>query len=506
MGDKKLEHLLSSTSQILYDQIEQKKVIFIISNSTVDGIISSSILLDSIYRLGGCAVVRCHDSTNYTELKDKIREFIIEGHDSYILVDFDSSIYKDIDDLITLEKYFLFINSDKNSTNQDPKQDENIIRLNVNKLKNISDPSSITTVSTLVYHLVKGFDRKIIRLSYLPIVAEISKFSKADNNYSNDDYDEILQTAITLNLVEKKKDLIFVDQQTSSVISALEENTSYFIKGLTWNRQASIEVLEKSGKSFTENKRAKSLAEFDEKDYDGIVKSIEKFVEGRNSNNSLADGDPIAKKKVSEKLLAYNYVLTNEEPNSILKGAYSFSRVLESCIRRKRYGIALAISLGDRYNLLNEVQKQIQSDKTTLRKIGSKIFAEKWRFYEDKEIIFVNGEGIVDEKDIVQFANLLGRSLTYSDKIICIRTTGTENEEIYKYTLISGDSIDLDSIKLKDKIREFIKSQGLSSMDGYDVKYHDNNEGINIEIIVPMKELEVFLSNIKKIILDARIP
>ena len=43
-------------------------------------------------------------------------------------------------------------------------------------------------------------------------------------------------------------------------------------------------------------------------------------------------------------------------------------------------------------------------------------------------------------------------------------------------------------------------------MDGYDVKYHDNNEGINIEIIVPMKELEVFLSNIKKIVLDARIP
>jgi hypothetical protein len=306
--------------------------------------------------------------------------------------------------------------------------------------------------------------------------------------------------------VEKKKDLIFVDKQTSSVISALEGNTSHFIKGLTWNRQASIKVLEKSGISFAENKRVKSLSEFEERDYDEIVNSIEKFVEKKTSDNPLADGDTVANRNVREKLLAYNYVLTNEESNSILKGAYSFSRVLESCIRRKKYGIALAISLGDRYNLLSEVQNQIQADNSILRKIGSKIFAEKWRFYEDKEIIFVNGEGILDEKDIVQFADLLGKSLTFSDKIICIRTTGTENEEIYKYTLISGESVDLDSTKLKDKIREFIEIQGLPSMDRFDIKYHNNNEGINLEIIVPMKELEVFLSNIKKIVLDARIP
>ncbi|HEU5120699.1 MAG TPA: hypothetical protein VFT71_06900 [Candidatus Nitrosocosmicus sp.] len=506
MGDKKVEHLLSSTSQLLYDQIEQKKVIFIISNSTVDGIISSSILFDSIYRLGGCAVIRCHDSANYSELKDRIRELITEGHDSYILVDFDSNIYNDIVDSITKEKYFLFINADKNLTKQDPKENENIVCLNINNSKNVSDLKGISTVSTLVYHLVKGFDRKITQVSYLPIVAEISKFSKANINNSNYVYDEILQTAITLNLVEKKKDLIFVDKQTSSVISALEGNISHFIKGLTWNRQASIEVLKKSGISFAENKRVKSLSEFEERDYDEIVSSIEKFVEKRTSDNSLADSDAVAKKNVKEKLLAYNYVLTNEESNSILKGAYSFSRVLESCIRRKRYGIALAILLGDRYNLLSEVQNQIQTDKSILRKIGSKIFAEKWRFYEDKEIIFVNGEGIVDEKDIVQFAELLGKSLTFSDKIVCIRTTGTENEEMYKYTVISGDSVDLDSTKLKNKIREFIESQGLPSMDRYDIKYHNNDEGINLEIIVPMKELEVFLSNIKKIVLDARIP
>ena len=507
MGDKKIEHFLSSTSNLLYNQIEQKKVIVIISNPTVDGIIGSSILFDSIYRLGGSAAIRCIDSHDYAELKGRMNELLEEGHDSFILLDFDSPIYNNIVDLITQENYFLFINSDKNfAENCNSKEKKNIGYLNINKLKVTSDLNNISTVSTLVYHLVKSFDRKITQMSYLPIVAEISKFSKANKNTTDDVYDEILQTAMTLNLVEKKKNLLFVDRETSSIIGALEGNTSHFIRGLTWNRHASIEVLERSGIPFAENKRVKSMVEFEERDLNELVNSIEKFIEKRTSKNDLANNDTRVKKSVKEKLFANTYVFTNEESNSILKGAYSFSRVLESCIKGKRYGIALAISLGDRYNLLNEVQSQIQADKNMVRKIGSKIFAEKWRFYEDKEIIFVNGEGILDEKNIVQFTDLLVNSISFSDKIICIRTTGTDNEEMYKYTLISGDSVDLHCTKLKYKVTEFIESQGLSSVDRSNTTYRKNNGGINMEIIVPMKELEVFLSNIKKIILDARIP
>lgn len=507
MGDKKVEDFFSTTSHLLYDQIEQKKVIFIISNSTVDGIISSSLFFDSIYRLGGSAVIRCYDFDNYRELKDRISELIRDGNDSFILVDFGSNVYSSIVDSLTQEIYFLFLTADNNLTeSQTSKENGKINYLSINQINEASDPNSISTVSTLVYYLVKGFDRKITRVSYLPLVAEISKLSRAKTNTSNDAYNEIIQTATTLNLVKKKKDLVFVDKQTSPIIGALEGNTSHFIRGLTWNRQASIEILKESGISFTENNRVKSLAEFEEKDFNEVVNSIEKFVIKRTSNNDLAKGDKIAKKNIREKLLAYNYLLTNEESNSILKGTRSFARVIESCIKRKKYGVALAILLGDRYNLLSEVQNQIKEDKDMVRKIGSKIFAEKWRFYEDEEITFVNGEGILDEKNVVQFADFLAKSLSFSDKIICLRTTETESEEMYKYTLIAGASVDLDHTKLKDKITELIESQVLPSMDRFNAKYLNNNEGINMEIIVPMKELEVFLSNIKKIILDARTP
>ncbi|HKR73160.1 MAG TPA: hypothetical protein VJR94_03515 [Candidatus Nitrosocosmicus sp.] len=506
MGDKKIESLLLSTGKRLQEQIEQKKVIFIISNSTVDAIASSSILFDSINRNGGSAIIRCLDSSNYLSLLESMKCLIKEKHGSYVFLDFDSNVFVDIIDSITQESYFLFINSDKNLEDQEnTNENENFSYININKLNMNLDFKVITTISAAVYYLIKPFDSKITQKSYLPVVAEISKFSKINKNKLDEASEEILRTAITLNLIERKKSLIFVDRQTSSIIDALENNTSNFIRGLTWNKRASIEVLKESGISITEKKRIKSLDEFEDKDYDEIVKAIEKFVEKGSLQDIQDSKGTITNRNIRDKLLAYGYILTNEESNSILKEAHSFSRVLESCIKRRKFGIAVAISLGDRYDLLNEVQNQLQEEKSKIKKVGTKIFAEKWRLYVDKEIVFINGEGVIDEEEIDQFANMIGSSISFSDKIICLRTTGTENMEVYKYTLINGDAHKLDSVMMRNKINEFIKSQDLSTKDRFKLRYLPNNGDGNIEIIVPVNESEVFLSNIKKIVVNARI-
>ena len=179
MGDKKIESLLLSTGKRLQEQIEQKKVIFIISNSTVDAIASSSILFDSINRNGGSAVIRCLDSSNYLNLIESMKCLIKEKHVSYVFLDFDSHVFNDIIDSITQESYFLFISSEKNLEDQEnTNENENFSYININKLSMNSDPDFISTISAVVYFLVKPFDSKITQKSYLPIVAEISKHSK----------------------------------------------------------------------------------------------------------------------------------------------------------------------------------------------------------------------------------------------------------------------------------------------------------------------------------------
>ena len=58
-GLKRLNNHLFIKSQKLLKEIEEKKDIFIFTNSTVDGIICGSVILKSIFNNFGNATIRC---------------------------------------------------------------------------------------------------------------------------------------------------------------------------------------------------------------------------------------------------------------------------------------------------------------------------------------------------------------------------------------------------------------------------------------------------------------
>ena len=105
MGVKELKSNLFSKSQKLLKEIEQKKEIFILANSTVDGIISGSIILKSIFNNMGNATIRCPCK----KIEDTLFEIIDEKHEFYIFTDFDSNAIDNINKLFneTVIKVFL---------------------------------------------------------------------------------------------------------------------------------------------------------------------------------------------------------------------------------------------------------------------------------------------------------------------------------------------------------------------------------------------------------------
>jgi single-stranded-DNA-specific exonuclease len=107
MGAKELQNSLFIKSQKLLKEIEQKKDIFIFTNSTVDGIISGAIILKSIFNNLGNAIIRCSSG----KIENNIDEIIKEKHDFYIFTDFNSNIIDDINKIFN-EDNFLFINTD----------------------------------------------------------------------------------------------------------------------------------------------------------------------------------------------------------------------------------------------------------------------------------------------------------------------------------------------------------------------------------------------------------
>jgi hypothetical protein len=147
----------------------------------------------------------------------------------------------------------------------------------------------------------------------------------------------------------------------------------------------------------------------------------------------------------------------------------------------------------------------MKKEDETIKEIGLRIFGEKWRFHDDRTIVFVNGEGIFDNIVAPIFAILLGKSATYSDRMICLRYIDMENEEVYRYIIIKGASSDINFVELINNLKETVEKgdpmfdRSLSSLSYY------IRGGLDIlDILVPMQDLEAFLSKIKGLLKNVR--
>jgi single-stranded-DNA-specific exonuclease len=498
------DYIFNAASQKLLNQIEHQKDIFILSNSTVDGLVSSAMLLSSIHNSNGNATIRSFNLSKLKDLKTELMTVVNEKHDFYVFLDFESHFYDLITSLIQ-ESSYLFINSDPHTMDQDIEQDKMESFVNPWIWQRDDGKENRYISSSLTYLIVKIFDRNIIRSSFLPIVAAFSK--NIDFNSSEDiELKEILQTALDLNLIERKKGLNFGVIETTPIIDAIENNTAHFIKGITWNKENSFKIVEKSGIQFTDNKRVKALNELEDEDFNKIFNAIEKYIEENyHHTNKSDDRFKEMKKRNRDLLFGYNYILINEEANSILKNISSFSKALDLCIRNQTFGLGLSICLGDRNDTIMQVNNQIRDYDNIIKSISNKIFDEKWRFYDDKETIYINGEGILDEKNIGLFTSILEKSVSFADRLICVRILSADSDEEYKYTLIQPNLAKVDFVKIKKKIYDL-------AINHDDLNNTNNSSSISIivdiknkiEIRVPTINLEVFLSNIKKIVLDAK--
>jgi single-stranded-DNA-specific exonuclease len=499
------DHILNTASQKLLNQIEHQKDIFILSNSTVDGLVGSAILLSSIHNSKGNTTVRCINSSKVEDFKTELMKVADEKHDFYVFVDFDSNFFDLITSLIE-ESYYLFVNSDSRNLDQIIEKDKAVTFVNPWIWQRDSDKENKHTSSSLTYLIAKNYDRKIIHSSFLPIVAAFSK-NIDFNNIDETELKEILQSALDLTLIERKKGLNFGVSETTSIVDAIENNTTHFIKGVTWDKENSIKIIEKSGIKITDNQRIRTWNELEDEDFNKIFNAIEKYIEENCYHKNKSDDNIKEMKKRNRDLLfGYNYILTNEETGSILKDIGSFSKSLDLCVRNQTFGLGLSICLGERDDAMMQVKNQIIDHDNLIKSVSNKIFDEKWRFYDDKETIYVNGEGILDEKNIDLFTSILEKSISFADRLICIRILSTESDDEYKYTLIKPKLAKVDFVKMKKMIYELAEIH--DDLNSNNTRPSPTSVIVDIadkiEIRVPIINLEVFLSNIKKIVLNAK--
>jgi hypothetical protein len=479
MGVKDLKNNLFIKSQKLLKEIEEKKDIFIYVNSTVDGIISGSILLRSIFNNAGNATVRC---VSEEKIESSMEEMLKEKHDFYIFTDFDSAIINIIEKVFDKQDNYLIINTDliSRSTN---KSDEKIINPWIYDINGHVEVNS----SGLAYFLVKNFDRKTENLSYLPIISAISKNQDSGNDKSllglNN---EILQIALESEIVDQKKRLDISELEDIPITKVLENNIVHYIKEITWDNKVSSKIIRDAQIQVNDGDgKIKLFKELDEKDFIRIYESITRYLEENSKLNDI--------RIVKEILFGYSYILNNEEDKGYLKNSKSFVKVIDLCINAKKNALALSLCIGDRGGkTLKDIQELVLNHNSFIKKTSSQIFREKWRFYDDRTTVFINGEGIVDSYNVNLFILFLERSISFADRLICLRII--DSEEYYKVILTKTKFCNIDLENIQQKIKQVAGNDNIKTID--------KNK---FEVRIAGSDLEDFLSNIKKIIINEKI-
>jgi len=441
----------------------------------VDGIISASIFLKSIFNAKGNATARCNLGT----FEKNFEEIIYGNYDYHIFVDFSVEVFNKINKTLKTNT-FLFLNIDEIS-----KTDKNIYNDIINPW--IFDINGQTQISTsgLTYLIVKNFDRNSNKISYLPIISAISKEQDTGKDKSLTGLNkEILQSTLDTNLIEQKKGLVIYEKESMPITKVLENNTVHYIKEITWNKDTSLKIIKESQILIDNYGNTKLFSELNEKEFMSILETISGFL----LENSKIKNIQIVK----ELLLGYNFTLTNEEPNGFLKNARSFVKIINLFIDSEKIGLAFSLCMGERKEISKDIDEIVIKYNNHIKKISSQIFDEKWRFNDNKKTLFINGEGIIDKQNVNQFISFLKRSISFADRLICLRIL--DSEEFYKIIITKTNLCEHNLNSIKEKIQQTLDNPYIISSS--------KNE---IDIKISYTNLEDFLAVIKKIIINEKI-
>jgi len=159
--------------------------------------------------------------------------------------------------------------------------------------------------------------------------------------------------------------------------------------------------------------------------------------------------------------------------------------------------LALSICLGDRGGeIINQIHELVIKYNNLIKKTSSHLFAEKWRFYDDRETIFINGEGVIEPKHVNSFILFLEKSISFVDRLICLRIL--DSEEYYRLIITRSKFCNFDLTSTSEKIKEKL----IEEDEKENIKIIDKNK---LEIKISASNLEDFLSNIKKIIINEKV-
>ena len=408
-GDKlaRLHKQASETASLIREKASDDTIL-LASHFDADGISAGSIMLSAVNRLESFPHLRIIDSVN-ERILDQIEA--IES-DLVIFTDIGSGYLEIISKILRNRDIVV---ADHHQPLGEP--GSNLHHFNTHILG--FDGSEEISGAGTAYLLAKALDSRNTDLSAMAIVGALGdQQDKGPERRFKGLNADILKDAVESKVIEVTKDLIFFGRQTRPIHRAIASTTDPFLPGLSGEEDRCLALLDAAGIPTKVDDRWRTISDLSLEEKSRIV---DKIIE--HTISSKFPGEIVLN------LIGSVYTLTREEPGTSLRDAREFATLLNSCGRMNRAGLGIAIGIGDRGESYQEAQQLYSEYKTQLSKYMNWVATAPNATRTGKNVVIVNGKGIIDESMTGAVSSLISSSKLFGESKVTVVTTLTRSGE-----------------------------------------------------------------------------
>lgn len=270
------------------------------------------------------------------------------------------------------------------------------------------------------YLAVKGADPGNIDLAPLAVVGALGDMQDRNERRELLSLNRlIVEDGVKAGLLKVERDLILYGRETRPIHRALASTTTPFLPGLTGREDACLALLSSAEVPIRDGERWRTVASLTREEKRRLLSGIVEYLTAHGFQGSIA-----------QELIGGVYTLTMEEEGSILRDGREYSSALNACGRMDRPGLGIAVCLGDRGNMLQELEDLVKEYRSALARHMEWIAQNPDRIQRLEGAYIVRGEGFIDENLVGAVASMLSTSDILTMDRPLIVTSKAENGTI----------------------------------------------------------------------------
>jgi len=197
---------------------------------------------------------------------------------------------------------------------------------------------------------------------------------------------QIVQDGEEGGFVKSEFDLILYGRETRPVHKALAFTTTPFLPGLSGEEDSCLALLTKAGISLKLGERWRTCSDLTKEEKQKLLGGIIEHLVANGFQGNLAMN-----------LIGTTYSFPHEEPQTFLRDAREYATALNACGRMSKAGLGVGLCMGDRSEIVGEVQEVMATYRKTLADYMRWIFETKDAVAELNLLAAVRGEKMIAE-------------------------------------------------------------------------------------------------------------